>query len=113
MIKYYSPFTEIIDYCEKYCEENNAKKILEIGPGNIKFKLATHTIDWDPKNLYNLNPKINLNINLNETYVLPYSDKEFDFVYCRHVLEDLTTPDFIFKEIKFNQMINSIIIVIE
>jgi ubiquinone/menaquinone biosynthesis C-methylase UbiE len=93
MQKFYSPFTEIIAYCENQCRTRNAKKILEIGPGNIKFKPATHTIDWIEQS------ETNLNINLNETAVLPYADKEFDYVYCRHVLEDLTNPCFIFKEI--------------
>jgi ubiquinone/menaquinone biosynthesis C-methylase UbiE len=31
---------------------------------------------------------------------LPYEDKEFDFVYCRHVLEDLIYPFRVIKEMQ-------------
>lgn len=89
MIKYYVPFKEIIDYFEK---KYNGKKVLEIGPGNIPLPFSTHFIDHFKRT------ETTTVLNLDTTY-LPYSDKEFDFVYCRHVLEDIQNPDFVLQEI--------------
>jgi len=39
-----------------------------------------------------------INIDIEEEK-FPFSDKEIDFIYCRHVIEDLTNPIFTLKEI--------------
>ena len=71
-------------------------RILEVGPGDLPFPTATHYIDHiDNPELKG--EKIILNICEN---TLPFPDKYFDFVYCRHVLEDLHNPEFIFKELR-------------
>jgi len=90
----YSPITENIKSLEKYCKLKNFTKILEIGPGTKPFSLATHFIDnLEREGITNI-----YNIDIDNT-VLPFPDKYFDFVYCRHVLEDIQNPDFAFKEI--------------
>ena len=69
----------------------NCKKVLEIGPGIIPFPLATTTVGFNEK------VKNYLDINIEHT-PLPFEDLEFDFVYCRHVLEDINYPSFALKE---------------
>jgi hypothetical protein len=89
MQKYYHPIPDIVTFLvNKY----RGKKVLEIGPGSTPFPIATHFVDHQ---------RINQNtvvIDI-DTTPLPYSDKEFDFVYCRHTLEDIQNPVFAFNEI--------------
>jgi len=74
-------------------------KVLDIGSGNIPFRLATHlvdiTIDDDdygrggvPFKHIEGKPVFECNIEN-----LPFKDKEFDFVYCSHVLEHVVNPE--------------------
>lgn len=92
MKKYFTPINQIIEFlCEKY---SHSKKILEIGPGNIKFPIATHFIDHT--NYLNSKNTVCMDI---ENTKLPFDDNEFDFIYCRHVIEDLHNIDFVLKEI--------------
>ncbi len=91
---HYSPIQEITDYLvDKY---RHCEKILEIGPGKIPFPIATHSIDHVHRTDSSV---IQYKLNICED-LLPFEDKSFDFVYCRHVLEDLHNPEFIFKEIR-------------
>lgn len=83
---YWSPIPEVVNYLVNYCQEHNYKKILEIGPGHKPFPLATHVVDVDTINV--------------DTDKLPYQDNEFDFVYARHVLEDLNFPINLFFELQ-------------
>ena len=46
---YWQPIKEIIDIIEFFCIENKFKNILEIGPGNVPFSLATKTIGFNEK----------------------------------------------------------------
>lgn len=92
--RHYSPIQNIIDY---FVDKHRfSMRILEVGPGEIPFPIATHYIDHLDR------PKIKgekIILNICED-TLPFEDKYFDFVYCRHVLEDLHNPEFIFKELK-------------
>ncbi len=90
---------EITRYLVDLCQENHLNRVLDLGPGgfNSMFPLATHIVD------YRIFPEIPTLI---EQYVvdidqerLPFPDKYFDFVYSRHVLEDLHNPMGIFKEL--------------
>ena len=93
MKKYYGPNPKVYEHIEKLCL--NKKNILEIGPGKIPFSKATHFCGWD---------KGSQPINSNHTICdvskekLPFKNKEFDFVYCRHVLEDLYNPFLLLDE---------------
>ena len=77
----------------KFCMDKNFKNILEIGPGSIPFPLASVFIGFNEK----INNYIDLDIDRNN---LPFNNKELDFTYCRHVLEDIQNPDFALSEIK-------------
>jgi SAM-dependent methyltransferase len=94
MIKHYTPIPETIKYLvDKY---RHCSKILEIGPGEIPFPISTHSVDHLSRPGSSV---IQYQLNICED-LLPFEDKSFDFVYCRHVLEDVHNPEFIFKEIK-------------
>lgn len=91
--KYDRPIDDITEYLQNKYNGNN-KKILDIGPGPIPFKGSTHLIDiidWDIK--YEV---IKIDIDKDK---IPFEDNYFDFVYCRHVLEDIQNPDFAYNEI--------------
>jgi len=87
--KYWRPSEDILNYVASLVADG--ARVLEVGPGDIPFSKATDFVDHDPQD---------------ERYVvcdiqdepLPYADKSFDFVYCRHVVEDLTHPFLVLRE---------------
>jgi len=96
----YSSFGPLdFQFFEKYVKDRKMTKILEVGPGNKKFKYATHVIDHqlDKWNLSNTNV-IAWDLDMDFENI-PVEDNYFDFVYCRHVLEDLNYPIHAYKEI--------------
>lgn len=89
---YWGPNELVIKMIEQVCVHNKHKRILEIGPGMVPFHLAT---DW-----IGSNEKITNYIDIDiDKEKIPYDINHFDFVYCRHVLEDIQNPDFVLKEI--------------
>ena len=81
--KYHNPFPETIIILTDLLKGKT--KILEVGPGKRnKFSLATDSCGSETCN-FSADP-------------LPYEDKEFDFVYCRHVVEDLYNPFLLMQE---------------
>ena len=90
--KFWKPNQSVIKIIEQICINNNYVKNLEIGPGFVPFSFATHFIGC--------NEKIKNYIDIDIDYQsFPYKDDEFDFIYCRHVLEDIQNPDFALREI--------------
>lgn len=86
--KFYAPAQLLLTYAES--KAKGCERVLEVGPGLIPFSRATHFIDhYDRHNTF----KVDVNHEK-----LPFEDKYFDFVYCRHTLEDLVNPEFAFKE---------------
>jgi hypothetical protein len=65
---------------------------LERGPGYVPVSLATKSIGYNEK----ISDFIELDIDIN---LLTYENNEIDFVYSRHVLEDIQNPDFALSEI--------------
>ena len=70
--------------------------ILEIGPGVEPFPLSTHFVDFQHTEQYKDKNFWQLDVNINP---LPFKDKEFDFVVCRHTLEDLYNPSSICNDL--------------
>jgi hypothetical protein len=94
MIKYYGPNPNIISYVEYLCRDKT--KILELGPGFTPFSKATHFCGWDQGD-QNIDSTKHTVCDFS-TQNLPYENNEFDFIYCRHVLEDLYNPFLLVKE---------------
>jgi hypothetical protein len=88
---YWCPNDKIINKIEKYCKINNLTNVLEIGPGIQQFQLANYFIGKNEK----IEKYIDLDIDIEK---IPYDNRHFDFIFCRHVLEDIQNPDFVIKE---------------
>jgi hypothetical protein len=84
---YYGPIQEVVDF---FANKYRNKNVLEIGPGDVPFPSATHTIGYSEKVNYT---EIDI-----DTQKIPFGDHFFDFTYCRHVLEDIQNPDFAMSE---------------
>jgi hypothetical protein len=89
---FWKPIKNISDIVEKFCNNNNYKNILEIGPGVELFPLATTFIGYNEK----IKNYIEIDIDVDK---IPTTDKSFDFIYSRHTMEDIQNPDFAMKEI--------------
>jgi len=82
----------ILDILIKYCNINKLNNILEIGPGTKPFPLATIFIGSNEK------IREYINIDIDEENI-PFNDNTFDFLYIRHVLEDIQSPNRALNEI--------------
>jgi SAM-dependent methyltransferase len=91
---YHSPIDQVIDFL---CSSIPASaRVLEIGPGNVPFPRADVFVDLArPKHI---KPDTFVRCDVC-TDPLPFPDNFFDFVYCRHVLEDLWNPFRLCEEI--------------
>lgn len=65
---YWRPIQIVKDHIELFCIENKHRHILEIGPGDIPFSLATKIIGSNEK----IDNYIDLDIDVNR---LPFEDK--------------------------------------
>ncbi len=89
---YWYPIQSIINKLINYCKINKYENIIEVGPGESPFPLAIEFIGHNEK------IKNYVNIDINGTK-FPYLDKDIDFIYCRHTVEDLDSPQFAINEI--------------
>lgn len=70
-------------------------KILDIGSGGEPFPPATHLVDLYPQETQHRYNKLKTDEKIftqADVEDLPYKDKEFDFIYCAHVLEHVGDP---------------------
>lgn len=81
---HWAPVGQVVDYVASLIPEG--ARVLEIGPGHAPFRRATHFVDYVQRG--------NLPITICDVAndPLPFPDKSFDFIYCRHVLEDMFNP---------------------
>jgi len=77
-----------------------ADKVLDVGSGNVPFPLATHLADLAPHdNHYGRAGVPFKHVQGKPVYICDienmeyFGDKEFDFVYCSHVLEHVRNPE--------------------
>lgn len=91
-------YQDRFEYQREYVDFNIAsgEKVLDIGSGNNPFPFATHLVD-----LYHEDNRHRGGVELvrdgrpmfeADIESLPFRDKEFDFVYCSHVLEHVNDP---------------------
>jgi hypothetical protein len=83
--KPWAPLASVMRYVENVC---SGSKILDVGAGHIPFPKATHTVDLVPKARDNVH---STGLNLRHSKI-PFDDKYFDFVFCRHTAEDMDDP---------------------
>jgi len=89
---FWTPIKNISDIVDKFCNNNNYKNILEIGPGDVQFPLATSFIGYNEK----IKNYVEIDIDVDK---IPATDKSYDFIYSRHTMEDIQNPDFAMNEI--------------
>ncbi|XFA73116.1 methyltransferase domain-containing protein [Thermosynechococcaceae cyanobacterium Okahandja] len=90
---YWSPQPAILDIVKQRAA--TSKIIVEVGPGVVPFELATEFIDWLPNKSLAQYKVHTLDLNYEP---LPYKDKSIDFIYCRHVVEDMYNPFWLCQE---------------
>jgi SAM-dependent methyltransferase len=92
--RHWSPIPEVTNFVVSHCRQPNNPyhTVLEIGPGSVPFEPATLFIGCHETIEHYTNVDID-----NERF--PFEDQSIDFVYCRHVLEDIQNPDVAMQEI--------------
>ncbi len=84
--KFWRPVDTIVQWlCRKIPD---GATVLEIGPGYVPFPRATMSVDYRPVPV--TTDKL-ISVDLN-TSPLPFETKSYDFIYCRHVIEDMHNP---------------------
>lgn len=82
---------------------NEGDKILDLGSGNSPFLYATHLVDLHTDDDFHRGGEKlvldNIPMSVADICNLPFRDKEFDFVFCSHVLEHVEDPKRACKEI--------------
>jgi hypothetical protein len=93
-----TPVTDRAKYQETIFDFKIVKgdRVLDIGSGAVPFKYATEFVDlFQDDNTHRGGVPIKKEgrvIHTADIENLPFRDKEFDFVYCSHVLEHVKSP---------------------
>lgn len=93
----FGPETERFSYQKKYIDFpiKDGDKVLDIGSGAYPFPFATHLADlYEGETTHRAEPlaRDHRELRICNIEALPYGDKEFEFVYCSHVLEHISDP---------------------
>jgi hypothetical protein len=89
--KFWEHVPQVTNFIQGFCV--GKKEVLDLGPGAFPFKAATQFCGWE--NRLNL-PRFKV-VDFSKNR-LPYNDKEIDFCYCRHTLEDMYNPFLLVEE---------------
>ncbi len=93
--KHWAPIDSVVKWLADQIPSD--AKVLEIGPGFVPFPKANFFVDY--RDLPHIHKDQKVSIDLNRSQ-LPFADKTFDFVYCRHVIEDMTNPFLLLSEME-------------
>jgi ubiquinone/menaquinone biosynthesis C-methylase UbiE len=91
--RYFEPIKQVVDYVESKAEG----KVLELGPSLRPFAKANYFCGHSEEEKNRLK---NYSVCDFSSQVFPYKNKEFDFIYARHVVEDLYNPKHFLNECK-------------
>lgn len=92
---FWFPNPKIIELLSKFLNRLNiTSKVIDVGCGNTPFPNATHVLDFTLENNSQLN-KLKLDLDYEQ---FPHIDNYFNFIYCRHTLEDIQNPQNAFNE---------------
>jgi SAM-dependent methyltransferase len=98
---YWSLWDKVADYLDvlatEILERDECAVILDIGPGTHPWVHANRFAGRNPEGYSYPGPFYELDLNCDP---LPFDAKSVDFIYCRHVLEDLDNPEHLLKEIR-------------
>lgn len=89
--KYWAPVPQILAFLEG---RFGGGKVLDVGPGHAPLPWATASVDF--VNVPGAVNQVRCDLTREK---LPFPDKSFDFVYCRHLLEDSWNPFAVCAEI--------------
>lgn len=89
--KFWAPVPNVVDRLVRQIP--SGAKVLDVGPGHSPFRRADVSVDFvDAPGAAN---QVKCDFGLEP---LPFGDKSFDFVYCRHTLEDMFNPFHVLSE---------------
>jgi hypothetical protein len=94
------PNAAVKAYLENLFRQNSFDSIIEVGPGGPDryFEHASAFVDQNPAFLSAMTGRTVHNVDIEQEKV-PAEDNSYDFVYCRHVMEDLNDIVGGFKEV--------------
>lgn len=97
---YWYPNQILINKLEAYLVNKNIDtNVIDIGCNKNPFIKATHVIDFsnetDTIERIEKSNKFNIDLDIEK---IPVVDKFFNFVYCRHTMEDIANPEFAINE---------------
>lgn len=98
---HWAPFRKAVEYAEQCAMDaldDGKGLVVELGPGNRPFRLATEFVGRDPTQARDGYTGTFHQLNLSNDE-LPWDDGEVAFVYMRHTLEDLDDPEWCLSEI--------------
>jgi hypothetical protein len=93
--KFWPPIESLVQWLARRLPAD--AKVLEIGPGFVPFPRASMFVDY--RELPNLPKDRVVTVDMN-VQPLPFPDKSFDFIYCRHVIEDMYNPIMLLREME-------------
>ena len=98
---FWKPIPDMISALSKRSDDKrsddgrNGTKVLDVGCGETPFPSATHLVDWSPAGTHPGAEVFRLDV---DSDTFPFENGEFDFVYSRHLLEDIQNPQHAFEE---------------
>lgn len=98
------PYLDRFEYQKQKVNFNISQneKVLDVGSGSYPFPYATHLADLYCGETVHRSEKFVSDkrpLTVCDISNMPFSDKEFDFVYCSHVLEHIPDPAKACKEL--------------